>query len=127
MRRIVVLTLLALVLGVADARAQMAMGSFKGYLTVDTGVISGGDLTDSRPTVGASVAVHEASGWGAEFDLGHATDARSGRQVLDITTYMVSAAWMKLAGVIRPFATAGAGVLQLNGCSAPCSGGARTR
>lgn len=126
MTRIVVLTSFVLALGAVDARAQMTMGSFKGYLTVDTGAISGGDLTDARLNVGASVAVHEESGWGAEFDVGHATDARSGRQVLDITTYMVNAAWMKSSGIIRPFGAAGAGVMQINGCNAPCNRPART-
>ena len=61
MTRIVVLTSFVLALGAVDARAQMTMGSFKGYLTVDTGAIRGGDVTDPRLTVGASVAVHEES------------------------------------------------------------------
>src|SRR5689334_17301050 len=97
MKRIVVMTVVLLAAGAADARAQMTMSTFKGYFTPFVGGISGGDLTDSRMTFGASVAVHELSGWGAELDLGHTSDATAGRQVLDITSYMVNASWMTAA------------------------------
>jgi hypothetical protein len=112
--------------GTSEARAQQAAGSFTGFLTGHAGASSGGDLSSARGTLGLSVAVHEDSGWGAEIDFGHASDATSGRQILDVTSYMVNAAWMRPDGIIRPFGVAGAGILQVNGCDAPCNRPART-
>jgi uncharacterized membrane protein YeaQ/YmgE (transglycosylase-associated protein family) len=110
-----------------DARAQgMSMGTFKGYLTGHVGAISGGDLSSNRLSGGASVSVQENTGWGAELDFGHAQDAQSGRQVLDVTSYLVNAAFVRPKGTIRPFAELGAGVLQVNGCDAPCTIPAKT-
>lgn len=114
------------VVGAVDARAQMSMGSFKGYLTGHIGTISGGDLTNERLTAGASVSVQELGGWGAELDFGHTSDATVGRQILDINTYLVNAAWVRPHGLVRPFGIIGAGVLQINGCDAPCTVAART-
>ena len=39
---------------------------------------------------GGSVSVQEATGWGAEFDFGRATDVEVDALELDITTYMVN-------------------------------------
>jgi len=117
----------ALALTARDARAQgMSMGTFKGYLTGHVGAISGGDLTSDRLAGGASVSVQENTGWGAELDFAHAEDAASGRQVLDVTTYLVNATFVRPGGTIRPFAVIGAGVLQVNGCDSPCNIPART-
>jgi hypothetical protein len=112
--------------GAVDARAQMTMGTFKGYLTGHVGAITGGDVTDPRLAAGASVAVHESNGWGAELDFGHTSDAVTGSQLLDVTTYLVNAMWVKPEGRIRPFAGAGAGILQISGCGVTCSQRART-
>src|SRR5687768_2973565 len=101
--RIWVWTVVVLGLGVVDARAQMSMGSFKGYLTGHIGSMAGGDLTNERLAVGASVSVQEEGGWGAEIDFGHASEAVSGRQRLDINTYLVNAAWVRPQGLVRPF------------------------
>lgn len=110
-----------------DARAQSrAMGSFQGLFTPHLGVSTGGDVTSTRLTWGASVAVHEQDGWGAELDFGRASDAAAGRQVLDLTTYMVTATWMRPTGQIRPFAAGGLGVINANGCDAPCTRPAST-
>ena len=111
--------------GVGEARAQ-SMGGFKSYLTGHLGAIAGGDVDKARATVGASVSVHEENGWGAEIDLGHSADAVSGRQVLDVTSYMVNAVWIKPDGQVRPYGLLGAGVLQVNGCDSPCNRDART-
>ena len=46
--------------------------------------------------------------------------------MLDVTTYLVNAAWVKPDGLIRPFATVGAGILQISGCGLSCSQRART-
>lgn len=108
-----------------EARAQ-AIGSFKGFLTGHVGAISGGDISSARATLGASVAVHEDTGWGAEIDFGHTADALAGRQILDVTSYMVNAIWMKPDGKVRPFGLGGAGIVQVNGCDSPCPQSART-
>jgi hypothetical protein len=104
-----------------DASAQMTMGTFKGYLTGHVGVVTSGDVTNERVTAGASVAVHETNGWGAEVDFGRATDVDASRQVLDLATYFVNAAWVKPQGVVRPFGLAGAGILQTDGCISICT------
>jgi opacity protein-like surface antigen len=109
-----------------DARAQMSMETFKGYLTGHVGQITSGDVTNERLTFGGSVAVHDGTGWGAELDLGHTADVTSGRQLLDVTTYLVNAAWVKPAGIVRPFALLGAGVMQVSGCDVPCTIAAKT-
>lgn len=122
----VIVATLAIAASATDARAQSGMGTFKGYLTAHAGAIAGGDLTNKRLSGGVSVAVHEDSGWGAEIDFGHASDATAGRQVLDVDSYLVNAAWVKPLGLIRPFAGAGAGIMQVNGCNSPCNVPART-
>lgn len=111
----------------ATAEAQnRAMGSFQGLLTGHLGVATGDAVTESRLVAGASVAVLEQDGWGAEIDFGRASDAVSGVQVLDLNTYMVSAMWMQPQGRFRPFGLAGVGVMHINGCDSPCGRPATT-
>lgn len=50
----------------------------------------------------------------------------SGRQVLDVTSYMVNGEWIKPDGLIRPYGLLGAGVLRISGCDSPCNRDART-
>lgn len=126
MRRILVWALAAVALSAVDARAQMSMGSFQGYLTGHVGPIGGPDLSDRKITGGASVSVQEDNGWGAEFDFGHTSDVVSGRQILDVSSYMFNGAWIRPRGIIRPFAVAGGGVVEVNGCDAPCTRAAHT-
>jgi hypothetical protein len=121
MRRIAIWALAAVAISAVDARAQMSMGSFQGYLTGHVGAITGPDLSEPRLAGGASVAVQEGNGWGAELDFGHTTGAVSGRQILDVSSYLVNGSWVRPTGVFRPFAVAGAGVLRVNGCDAPCT------
>ena len=129
MKRLLMWTM-ALGMGIAasatSAHAQMSMGSFQGYLTGHIGTITGGDLSGATLAGGASVAVHENTGWGAEFDFGIAEDASTDRVVLDVNSYMFNGAWVKPGGVFRPFALVGGGILQVNGCGAPCTQSART-
>jgi hypothetical protein len=126
MTRILVWALAIVALSAVDARAQLPLGSFQGYLTGHAGAINGFELSEPRLVIGGSISMQEETGWGAEFDLGHTTDAVAGRQVLDITSYLLNAKWVKPTGRVRPFATAGGGVLQVNGCDAPCNRPART-
>jgi hypothetical protein len=109
-----------------DARAQMTMGTFKGYLTGHVGVVAGGDVTNERVTAGASMAVHETNGWGAEVDFGRSTDVDANHQQLDLTSYFVNAAMIKPSGLVRPFGLVGAGIMQIDGCVSPCGGSPRT-
>jgi hypothetical protein len=110
----------------SDAHAQMTMGTFKGYLTGHIGAVTGGDVSEPRMAAGASIAVHEGTGWGAELDFGRSTNVTAGTQLLDLTTYVVNAAWVKNSGIVRPFAHAGAGLIQVDGCEFPCGVSART-
>ena len=129
MKRYVVLVLGVCVLIAASAsaaRAQMTMGTFKGYFTGHIGAVTGGDVTSARTAAGASVAVHDASGWGAEIDFGRSTGVSTRGPALALTTYLVNAAWVKPDGMVRPFGSAGAGFLQVDGCGAPCGVGSRT-
>jgi opacity protein-like surface antigen len=109
-----------------EARAQNLAGLFKGSLTGHVGAVAGGEVDEARATLGVSIAVHEDNGWGAEIDFGHTADALAGRQILDLTSYMVNAVWVKPDGLFRPFGLAGFGVLQVNGCDSPCNQPART-
>ena len=115
------------VLMAAAAQAQSrSMGSFQGSFTPHLGITAGGDVSDGRLTPGLSVAVHEQDGWGAELDFGRAADATAGSLVLDLTTYMVNASWVRPTGSIRPFGVGGFGVIQVTGCTSPCNRPATT-
>jgi hypothetical protein len=106
-----------LVCHATDARAQMSFESFRGYLTGHIGSTLGGDVSSARVTGGGSVSVQEATGWGAEFDFGRATKVDVDAQPLALTTYMVNMAYISPVGHIRPFAIAGGGVYQADGCA----------
>ena len=110
----------------AVSAQSLRMGTFRGYLTGHLGMAVGGEISDPHLMPGVSVAVHEQDGWGAELDFGRASDARSGAQELDVTTYMVNGAWVKPTGLIRPFGLIGAGIMQIHGCDATCSRSATT-
>lgn len=122
------LAALALVaLTASDGFAQSrAMGSFHGLFTGHIGTAVGGEVSEARLAAGASVSVQEGDGWGAELDFGHTSDALAGVQILDLTSYMVNVLWMKPEGKIRPFALAGAGIMQIDGCDSPCDRSANT-
>ena len=116
----------AIVASAGEARAQMTMGTFRGYLTGHVGMAAGGDVDDNRMAAGASVAVHESNGWGAEIDFGRSTDLTANRQLIDLTSYFVNAMMVKPAGILRPFGLAGAGIIQIDGCASPCAPSPRT-
>jgi hypothetical protein len=102
------------------------MGAFRGYFTGQAGGVMGADVSDPVFTAGLAVSVQEANGWGAEFDFGYSAEAASGRQVLDLATYMLNGNWIQPRGRLRPFVSAGAGVIQADGCDAPCRRPAKT-
>ena len=126
MRRMLGLAILILTFVAAGAvNAHAQMGAFKGYLTAHVGSTVGGELANPSAAFGGSLSVHDDTGWGAEFDLGHSADAVASGQILDITSYMINAIWTKPIGFVRPFGIAGAGIMHVSGCGA-CAGGART-
>lgn len=107
--------------GATRAEAQLSMGTFRGYFTGQVGSATGGSLSNPVFTPGLVVSVQEANGWGAEFDFGHSSDADTGLRVLDVATYMLNGNWIQARGRLRPFASAGVGVMQVDGCDAPCT------
>ena len=108
------------------AEAQLSLGSFRGYFTGQAGWATGGDVSNLVFMPSASVSVQEANGWGAEFDVGYSADTDAGRQVLDVATYMFNGNFIQPQGRLRPFASVGAGVMQVDGCDAPCTRPAKT-
>jgi hypothetical protein len=110
---------------VAEAQS-IRMGTFRGYFTGHIGMADGGELSEPAVTPGASMAVHEQDGWGAELDFGRTNDVRSGSQELDVTTYMVNGGFVRPRGLVRPFGVIGGGVMQIKGCGQTCSTSATT-
>lgn len=111
--------------GAAPVAAQ-GMGAFQGYFTGQAAFAAGGDLSQAVFTPGAVVSVQEQNGWGAEFDFAYSADAEAGPQQLDVATYMFNGNWVQPSGRVRPFASLGAGVMQVEGCNAPCPRPAKT-
>ncbi len=127
MTRMLGVGVVALVLaGATSASAQSSMDAFHGYLTGQAGWAAGGDVTSSVFTPGVAVSVQEYNGWGAEFDFGYAADAGAGVQELDIATYMFNASFVQPRGRLRPFVSTGVGIMQIDGCNAPCTRAAKT-
>lgn len=108
----VALALLVLASSAADAQPTI----FSGLLTGHLGVASSGDVRDSTMAPGASMAVVDESGLGVEIDLSHAGDFDA-VQFADsaITTFMVNVVTHYPHERIRPFATAGAGIMRVRG------------
>ena len=102
--------------GASDARAQMSMGSFHGYLTGHFDGVLGGDVSSAKAGGGLSVSMQETTGWGAEIDFGRATNVDVDAVTLAITTYMANMSFVTPYKRVRPFAIAGAGVSQVSGC-----------
>ncbi len=111
---------IAIVGAVLAGRAEAQSGTYRGFLTGQIGVTTGGDVPDSSLTPSVSVAVQDDSGWGAELDFGYANSAAAGRE-LDLTTYMVNAIWMAPTGPVRPYGLGGAGAIQVRGCFSACA------
>jgi opacity protein-like surface antigen len=103
------------------AEAQMSLAPFSGQVTGHLGVAAGRDGRGSTPSIGASLAVIEANGFGAEFDAGLASDDDGRGGGLDVQSYMLNAMAMWPRGRVRPFGTLGAGVLRIRACVAGCA------
>lgn len=101
----------------ADAQGG---GTYKGLLTGQLGATTGGDVPATSLTPGASVSVHETTGWGAELDFGFANGSPSSGPELDLATYMVNIMWLAQSGIVRPYGVGGVGGIQVHGCFAAC-------
>ncbi len=107
--RVILAVIGALWAVVAEAQPSLYTGMITGHV----GVASGGDVRDKGLTLSASISVIEASGLGAEIDLGHTRQfddssfAESG-----VTTLMVNAVGMSPNEVVRPFVGGGVGLLR---------------
>lgn len=94
--------------------AEAQTSALTGHVTGHIGVGHGGDVQSAGLTVGGSLAVLEANGWGAEVDLGHMT--RFANDVFDesgITTAMVNAFGIWSHPTVRPFGAAGVGLIRV--------------
>jgi opacity protein-like surface antigen len=109
----------------SDARAQRVV-KYSGVFSPYIGVTTGADVEDPGFTVGASLAVLDGAGWGAELDMAHATTVGDeGFDDSGLTSAMLHVAYYWAQGPIRPYGVAGAGVLRLSGIRA--TDGSRSR
>lgn len=112
MRKMVVASVLVLLAGPADARADL-------LLTPYAGVNFGGSTVDKRANLGASLTWLGSSGLGLELDLGFVPDFFEPRgldvDVLgdnNVTTLMANLVVGRPGGGIRPYVSAGGGLLR---------------
>jgi Outer membrane protein beta-barrel domain len=105
------------------AGAQGANSGYAGFASASIGGARGGDVNDGGWTPGASVAIIEASGLGAEVDLSHVFNF-NGDQYLEsgVTTLTINFTGVVNhdIGMVRPYATGGVGVLRLRVCGPAC-------
>ncbi len=132
MKRIVMVTVALASLmaaGATNARAQRQGTTFRGYFTPFVGISAGGSVDSPVPTLGASVAVNDDTGWGAELDGAYANDNNAQNREADFTSIMVNANFTRPNGRLRPYVTGGLGLLSLHGClsTAPGDHGQRFR
>ena len=118
-----VMMTVALLLIPAAARAQPTMGPFRGLATAHIGTSLGNDDAGEALSVGASVAVLEETGWGAEFDFGYADSGDEPGEGLEAQSYMLNAIIVRPKGRLRPFGVAGAGVIHARTCVDGVPGG----
>ena len=116
-----VLMALGVLLAPAPARAQMSMGAFRGQATGHIGTALGNGEAGDALSVGASVAVLESSGWGAEFDFGYANSGDDPGDGLDAQSYMLNVIGVWPTGRLRPFGLAGVGAIRARTCVARCA------
>lgn len=116
------LCLLAVLTPAAPAWAQRGLSPYTGSATGHIGVAIGTDGRGGTPSLGASVAVLDNSGWGAEFDFGYADDDNGRTGGLDAQSYVLNVIGMWPKGRLRPFVVGGGGVLRARTCTSGCAG-----
>jgi hypothetical protein len=106
----------------ATAQAQQGRETYRGIATGLIGASMGGDVADPVMTLGATVSVQEASGWGTEMDISYANDNNGTAKKADITAIMIGANWLRSrGGPVRPYFAFGIGTLGLHGCLQACA------
>lgn len=121
-----ILVLLALAAFHATAAAQTTI-AYAAIFTPHLGVTAGDDVRGAGLTAGASLAVVQSDGWGAEVDVAYA-NAIDGEGVENsgLTSGMVNVLYVWPRTGIQPFGVAGLGMLRLSAARAP-DGGLTTR
>lgn len=105
---------LACVLSLALPAAVAAQPVFIGLASGHVGSASGGDVRDWTGMGGASMAVLDVSGFGAEVDASYVGGVDSERfSESNIMTVMVNAVAYYPHETFRPFVAAGAGLLRM--------------
>jgi hypothetical protein len=102
------------------AGAQISLGPIVGAATAHIGTASGTDGQGTTLSFGGSLAAVESTGWGAELDAGVANDDDGRSGGLDVQSYMANVIGVWPKGRLRPFGTAGVGVLHAHTCTAGC-------
>jgi opacity protein-like surface antigen len=111
-----------LVLG-STVYAQTSTSPFTGFATAFIGLARGGDVADASWTPGASIAVLDDSGLGAEVDLSHVRDFNKTRFAdSSITSLMINAIglWADPPARVRPYVVGGVGLLRARACFPEC-------
>ena len=122
MRLITAMACVVMLACAATAQAQQGRETYRGIATGLIGGTLGGDVPDPVLTLGATVSVQEASGWGAEMDISYANDNNGSTKKADITAFMIGANWLRpRGGPLRPYVALGIGTLGLHGCLIPCA------
>jgi hypothetical protein len=116
-RRLQVAILLAAIAGAAPRGASaQSVVKYSGLLTPHAGVTTGDDAEDPGFTYGASLAVVDADGWGAEVDVAHAnTVGNLGFGDTGLTSGMLHVLYVLPRGIVRPFGVLGGGLMRLSG------------
>ncbi len=100
----------------AASRAEAQSFNFTGLITGHLGVAGTNDVRDRAVTAGASMAVLDDNGVGAEVDIAHLNDFdRTFFADSSVTSAMLNLIVMSQRPVWRPFVVAGAGVMRARG------------
>lgn len=100
------------VLTASAAGAQQPL--YTGIITPYLGAAAGGDVEGRGVTPGASMAVLDNNGLGAELDVGHTREIDETLfSESAITSVMVNVIGMWRISAVRPFVVAGAGLLRV--------------
>jgi opacity protein-like surface antigen len=101
-------------LALFGAPPAAAQSLFTGLLTGHIGAARGGDVRDATRTAGASLAVIDRSGYGAEIDIGH-TGSLDEEFFRDgsVTSFTLNFIAVYPEGPFRPFVNVGAGLFRL--------------
>lgn len=120
--RVSVLAIAFVLYGAAGAQAQQS--HYYGLLTGFVGTARGGDVGDATTTGGASLAVFDDHGLGAEIDVGH-TGAFDKDFFADsrVTSFMLNFQAAYPDDRVRPFLNIGAGLLRVRTSHVPGQAG----